>query len=171
MDKQEYWIKKKKAEWQEISSMGKRFEELNCSGYFYKDRLLRAKITLAVFLICLIHPTHGIADDWTREDSYRQAALTALLVADWGQTRYIAKHPDQCNSKGCLEEEGIARFWIGRHPTTGQVNNYFAASIAVNAAISYVLPPVWRHGWQYLYIGYEANTVGRNRNIGIKMAF
>lgn len=126
---------------------------------------------LALLLLIFAAGTAHAGDDWTREDTYRQAALTALLIADWAQTRYIAKHPDQCNNKGCLEEDGGARLWIGRHPTIGKVNNYFASSILANVAISYALPREWRHVWQYAHIVYEAGTVGRNRSIGIKLAF
>ena len=33
---QEYWIKRRQEEWRRITSMGKRFEEEDCSGYIYK---------------------------------------------------------------------------------------------------------------------------------------
>ena len=35
---QEYWIKRRQAEWVEISTMGVRFEEEDCSGYEYKGK-------------------------------------------------------------------------------------------------------------------------------------
>jgi hypothetical protein len=36
--KQEYWIKKKQEEWEKISTFGRRFEEEDRSGYFYKGK-------------------------------------------------------------------------------------------------------------------------------------
>ena len=112
-------------------------------------------------------------DPWTREDTYRQAALTALLVVDWGQTRYLVKHPIdpvQANGTYNWRAEGYNRF-LGEHPSLGRVNSYFLAAIVGHAAISYVLPCSLRHGWQYVWIGIEANTVERNHHIGIKMDF
>lgn len=106
-------------------------------------------------------PESTWAKDWTREDTNRQAVVTALLVVDWGQTRYIAKHPEFHETNPLL----------GEHPSIGQVNNYFVASILAHATVSMILPPDWRKGWQYIWIGIEADTVDRNRHIGIKVSF
>jgi len=102
-------------------------------------------------------------DDWTRQDTYRQAALTTLLVVDWAQTRYIVKNPN--------EQDGESNPVLGSHPSTGRVNNYFAASIAAHAAISIILPPTLRHGWQYVWIGAEVNQLARNYRLGVRMNF
>jgi hypothetical protein len=100
--------------------------------------------------------------DWTREDTYRQVAVTALLIVDWGQTRWIAKHPSQ------LYE---TNHFLGEHPSIARINNYFAASILWHAAISTLLPPDWRKGWQYVWIGIELEYVRRNYHIGVKVDF
>ena len=107
-------------------------------------------------------PPETWGKDWTREDTYRQSVLTVLLVVDWGQTRYIAKHP--------LQHKEMNQF-LGEHPSVGRVNNYFAASILGHAVISYILPPDWRKGWQYVWIGIEFGVVQRNHSIGIKVDF
>jgi hypothetical protein len=125
-------------------------------------------------------PPETWTKDWTTADTGRQSALTALLVVDWGQTLYVAEHPRIPCFKDIsgvifycanLQENGFARYFIGTHPSVGKVNNYFAASIIGHAMIAYVLPSAWRHGWQYVWIGAEANTVERNRHIGIKIDF
>jgi hypothetical protein len=110
-------------------------------------------------------------DPWTREDTYRQAAVTALLVVDWGQTRHIAKCTQITASPidRCYSETGNAKFYIGDNPSVGQVNNFFIASIIVNAAIAYALPARWRSWWQYGSIVYEMNYIHRNYSIGIKV--
>ena len=100
--------------------------------------------------------------DWTREDTYRQGGLTVLLIVDWGQTRWIARHP--------LQHKEMNQF-LGEHPSVSRVNNYFAASILGHAAISAVLPPDWRKGWQYVWIGIELGYVQNNHSIGIKVDF
>jgi hypothetical protein len=122
-------------------------------------------------------------DRWTREDSYRQAAVTALLVIDLGQTLWLVKNPK--NSQVCQPSPGFRQIpcstthqprpegnkLLGETPSIGRVNNYFAISILGHAAISYFLPRGWREGWQYVWIGIEANQVNYNRTIGIKIDF
>lgn len=122
----------------------------------------------------LVGPTHAEGlklDPWTREDTYRQSALTALLVIDWAQTRWFIRHNEQCaGTPGCAiwpETNPL----LGTYPTIGKVNNYFAASIIGHAAIGYMLPSAWRHGWQYVWIGIELNTTARNQRLGVKMDF
>lgn len=127
-------------------------------------------------------PSVCFAGDWSKEDTYRQTALTVLLVADFGQTRWIAKHafsdrpgsytgftepPSTISVESHYETSPL----LGRHPSIGKVNNYFMAAIIGHAAISNVLPRGWRNGWQYFWIGAEANQVNHNRRIGIKMDF
>lgn len=99
---------------------------------------------------------------WSSEDTYRQALSTALLGADWAQTRSIAK-----GIPGIHETNKL----LGQHPSVGMVNNYFAASALADAVIASQLPPEWRKIFQYGTIGLEAPTVGRNKfvfNIGMK---
>jgi len=146
--------------------------------------------TLALLLLALAGPAsaQGLAlpastwaKDWTTADTMRQAAVTALFVVDWGQSRWIARNgfreftfrnPDTAakeeitiTAEAFHETNPI----LGRHPSVGRVNNYFAAMIVGHAAISYVLPPAWRQAWQYVYIGYELKTVTHNRSIGVRI--
>jgi hypothetical protein len=111
------------------------------------------------------------AGDWSTEDTYRQAAVTALLVADWGQTRWIAKHNGLTEPGRFPVDAGERNPILGKYPSGGKVDAYFAAAIVGHAAISYVLPPDWRKGWQYVWIGLELGTVNANRAVGIKMAW
>lgn len=102
------------------------------------------------------------ADDWTREDTYRQSALTALLIADWAQSRYIAKTPNLGYETNHVLKD---------HPSVGRVDNYFIVATIGHAAISYVLPPTWRQGWQYFWIGVEVQKTVHNYNLGVKFSF
>ena len=122
----------------------------------------------AVIGIALLLVSFGAFADfnpnWTREDSLRQAAATTLFVADWYQTRYFIKHPCLDGTQTCarpLFENGPARHIIGRHPSVGELNTFTVLGIGAHAAISYMLPPEWRHAWQYVFIGYEAYNVHR----------
>ena len=112
-------------------------------------------------------------EDWTAGDTARQIAVTALMIVDWGQTRYIVKNPcgpyEHCVNP--LEERGPARYFIGNHPSLGQVNVYFAASVVLNAGIAYALPRGWRDAWQYLSAGRELYFTIDNHSAGIEMSF
>lgn len=130
-------------------------------------------VRVRILALLLILPSLCFADDWTREDTYTQAALTALLIVDWGQTRYLVKHPiDPKQPDGTYNwrAEGYNRF-LGEHPSIGRVNNYHVAVLAGHAAISTLLPPGWRKGWQYVWIGIESDTVYRNHHIGLRVDF
>jgi len=110
------------------------------------------------------------ADDWSTADTVRQGALTALLVADWAQTRWIVKNPGDVHERNLI---------LGPHPSTGQVNNYFAMVAVGHAAVSYTLPRDWsffglhfnpREAWSYVWIGVELETVRANY-VGIRYGF
>jgi hypothetical protein len=128
---------------------------------------IRHGAVLGLLLVVLAGCSPAWADDWTREDTYRQTALTALLVVDWAQTRWIVKHPDPIN--GVQHSEGNPL--LGSHPSVGRVNNLLAASIIAQAGIAYMLPPEWRRGWQHVWIGIEAGAVFHNHSVGVKLEF
>lgn len=98
----------------------------------------------------------------SRADWARQGVYTGVLMADWAQTRYIAKHLDEWHEMNPA---------LGRAPSIGRVNIYFGATVLVNAAITRALPAKYRPVWQYSSIGFEAFVVGRNAYIGIGMQF
>lgn len=114
------------------------------------------------YLLFLLFPCSCMAGDWTTADTVRQGVFTGLTVIDWAQTRYIAKHPYTFS-----ETNGV----LGDHPSVGKVNNYFATAIVGHAAVSYMLPPAWREGWQYVWIGVESQKTYHNHSIGIRFSF
>ena len=77
---------------------------------------------------------------------------------DWAQTRKIANNPDDYHEHNPI---------LGKHPSTGEVDVYFTASIAAHMAVSMVLPPEYRKWWQYVFIGVQAAAVGSNISIGL----
>src|SRR6266702_1874452 len=60
---------------------------------------------------------------------------------------------------------------LGKHPNIGRVNNYFAASIPINVAISALLPSKYRPLWQYVRLGVQISLVSYNRSVGIGIEF
>jgi hypothetical protein len=91
------------------------------------------RYTLLLLLLCL-SPCR--ADYWS-DDKTTNALIIAdnvLLGMDWLQTRYIAKNPDR------FHETGIAEHFIGRHPTTREVDQFFASWIVGTNLLIWALP-------------------------------
>lgn len=103
------------------------------------------------------------ADPWAAQDRALFAVNTALVAADWSQTRYIARHPN-------LYREDSAWF-IGPHPTVGQVDAYFVGTLAINFAVVDLLPEKWRTVYQGFFMVHRAQFVLSNHAVGIEMRF
>jgi hypothetical protein len=104
------------------------------------------------------------ADEWRTSDTYREAGFQVLNLIDWGQTRYIAQHPDKF-------KEVESAWIIGEHPSVQTVDNYMLFSAVVHPIVSYYLPHGWRDAWQYITIGGKINATANNATIGIKVSF
>jgi hypothetical protein len=102
------------------------------------------------------------AAEWTTADTAREAVYLGLHVADWGQTLQIAEHPDRYSEANPI---------LGRKPTRGRINRYFAATAIGHAAVSYLLPRPYREAWQYVTIGFEGATVLQNARLGVSFGF
>lgn len=117
---------------------------------------------LAVVILLSVPVTARGADEWTSGDTARQAVYLTLHVADWAQTRHIARHPEEFTERNPV---------LGEHPSVGRVNGYFAATALAHTAVSWALPRGWREGWQYVTIGVESVVVARNYRLGVKFDF
>jgi len=133
-------------------------------GYEYRGPFFFGKVTTGAYVLAILLlvacPAH--ADEWTKEDTYREAAYLALHVADWGQTLEVANHPDEYHETNPV---------LGSHPSRGRVNAYFIATGILHPVVSYVLPRPYRELWQYGTIGIEIICVGNNAAIGVGFGF
>ena len=118
------------------------------------------KNIIAVIVLLLSSSAHA---DWSKADTNRQIAFTAVTVLDWSQTRYISKHPD-------VFYEDFNKY-LGEHPTTNKVNNYFLSAMLINYYIAYALPDKYRKYWQYASISVETHFVRNNYQLGIGFDF
>lgn len=117
-----------------------------------------------LILLALIIPLNSEAQfaNWSPTDKALLATSTALLVADWGQTRYIAKNPDRFHEKNPL---------LGKHPSVGEVDGYFVTAIIGNYLLADVIGPTNRKWYLGGVTAMETVVVIRNRGIGIKISF
>lgn len=100
---------------------------------------------------------------WTAGDTALQAVFLTTLAIDRGQT--------VAGQEMKRDEVGWARHFIGSHPSSGQVNRYFATCAMLHTAVAIVLPKPYREIWQSFWIGVEVSTVDSNVNAGISVRF
>ena len=100
-------------------------------------------------------------NEWTRTDTALQLSYTALHIADWGQTLDIENHPYAYETNPIL----------GRNPTRGEINTYFASTLALHWLIARALPQKWRNQFQLGTIALEFNVVTDNHSAGIRFNF
>ena len=96
--------------------------------------------------------------DWTWTDTGLQVTYLTLHTMDWTQTLHIARNPDKYYEMNQT---------LGRHPSEGRVNSYFAATALLNTGAAWLLPKPWRTMWQVGFIVDRYAYVQHNRRIGI----
>lgn len=94
---------------------------------------------------------------WQAIDVTALALSTAALVIDWRQT-----HGAAADNWRTTQEVGVASMAVGSSPSTRVVDGYFAATIAVNAALWALLPRRWRSAIPLAVIGIETSTIVSN---------
>ena len=113
-----------------------------------------------ILILCLL-PLSAQAD-WDRVDYLLGTTAVAALVVDWGQTRYIAKHPE------AYREMNI---FLGEHPSVGRVNTYFTGVIIGTVVLANWLTPANRKVFLGTITGVELLVTNHNRGLGVKIAF
>ena len=115
---------------------------------------------LIVFAAMLL--TAPAQAEWTSADTAREAVYLGLHVADWGQTLSVPGNCDRYTETNPI---------LGKCPSRGDVNRYFAITGAAHAAVAYLLPRPYREAWQYVWIGFEAHQVATNWQAGVRFNF
>lgn len=101
-------------------------------------------------------------DAWSEDQLRMGAALAAVTVVDWAQTRYIADNPDRFHETNPI---------MGRHPSIGRVDRYFATSILVGAVVLDALPSEYRDYALKAGLVLEVLVVSNNARIGVGVKF
>jgi hypothetical protein len=114
-----------------------------------------------LFLLAFVAGTAS-ADPWDTTDKVLGATAVTALVLDWGQTRYIAKHPDQFYEKNPL---------LPTHPSVGRVNTHFVLAITGTLLIADYLSPSNRKVFLATMTVLELNVVGKNKSLGVRVDF
>lgn len=122
---------------------------------------MKALVSVIVCLMLAGCATH-FGQGWSKADTAREIIWEGLHVVDWGQTRYIAKHPDKFYEINPL---------IGKHPSTSKVDIYMAGTTLLHPVVSGYLKPEYRKWFQYITIGISGGCVINNASIGVKVGW
>lgn len=101
------------------------------------------------------------ANDFSLEDWQRQIAYTAVHLADWQQTRRIARNP------AWVETNPI----LGPKPRQVEVNRYFAGTLVGHYLIAQALPVGPRRAFQEGTFTLQVSVVKSNYNLGVGLNF
>ena len=133
----------------------------------FRSIIVRTTHLAYALILILLLSCPAQAGEWTKQDTYREAAYLALHVIDASQTIYIAEHPEKYCEKN--------RLFFSEHPSKGEVYWKFAAGAVAHVAISYGLkkyaPDGWSEAFQWVTIGVEVGAVANNARIGIGFGF
>jgi hypothetical protein len=97
--------------------------------------------------------------NWSASDKAVFGAGFIFSLMDWSETLQIADNPDRWHETNPI---------MGRNPSRGTVNTYFATGIAVQLLVLYFAPPDWR---RYILGGnaaVEGSMVIQNMSNGIR---
>ena len=120
------------------------------------------KKIIYILMLFSLSITPAIGSEWSKQDTYRELAWTAILALDYKQTLTIVNDPSKYEEYNPL---------LGKHPSQRKVEIYFASCAIIHPIISYYLPPQYRKWWQYITIGVEAGAIGNSLRAGIGFAF
>lgn len=123
---------------------------------------IRLQIIIIAIALILLPATCTLADEWTNADTQWEIAYQVVHAVDWGQTRYIAEHPDEFHEMNPI---------LGEHPSVGSVDAYFITTGVVHYLIARKLPSKYRRAWQVVFTIDHAQAVANNYQLGIKVKF
>jgi hypothetical protein len=99
---------------------------------------------------------------WTDTENKLFIAHTALVIADWSQTRYIAKNPNS----GYVEVNPL----FGKHPHKDKVDILFLASL-IGTYYAFDYADSNRENMLITATIVRGAVVGHNLNIGVRIGF
>lgn len=102
---------------------------------------------------------------WDKTNTALEIGYQTAALVDWGQTlNFNANHP-----LGPKEHE--MNPILGKHPSRGDINTYFALTGAAHVLGSALLHEPYRMIFQGVSLGIEADAAFKNYKLGIGVKF
>lgn len=99
-------------------------------------------------------------DPWNTEQKVALTIAVSAIAIDWLQTRQIAKNPDKFKEYNPV---------LGKHPSVGEVNVYFAIATGALLLVADFLPSEYRTAVLGGIAFMEVSMVGNNYVHGISV--
>ena len=120
------------------------------------------RLAAGCLLVAAAAAAQAQAPAWTTLDYSLAGGAATMMLIDWAQTRYSARHPDQYSERNPA---------IGEQPSTAKVDQYFALASLLMAGATYVLPRRERRLFLGGVLVVETSAVVSNYRIGVKVDF
>lgn len=114
-----------------------------------------------LLIILAVYPRNAKANEWIKEDTVLQATYSALHIVDWSQTLEIKARKN--------EGHGESNLILGRYPSRGKINRYFAGTLIGHYLVAMWLDKPYRNIWQSAWINIEWYYVNHNKRRGISI--
>jgi hypothetical protein len=101
-------------------------------------------------------------EDWSTSTRALTGLSMALTVADWGQTRMIARNPQTYRELNPI---------LGPHPSQSRVDAYMIGYLATQYLIAEYAPEPMKTLLLTYVLVVQAKAVGNNRSIGLQIRF
>jgi hypothetical protein len=102
-------------------------------------------------------------EKWERTDSILLGTSLTTLAIDWGQTRDLARRQEPPFTE--------ANPFLGKHPSVGRVDTYFAFVMAGTVGLSAVLPVTYRRWFLGGLTVLETAVIIDNHRLGLRVRF
>lgn len=116
-----------------------------------------------ILVLALALPAAAHAGDpWDTGDRTLGLIVAGLVVTDWGQTRYVAKHPELFSERNKI---------LGEHPSPGKVDRYFVGMLVAGYFFVDWLTPNNRKAVLLGFSIVELKVTQHNKSIGVRVEF
>jgi hypothetical protein len=120
-----------------------------------------ARVVRIVLLCLALLTLPAQAREWTDEELRWGAALAVTRIIDWGQTRYIAKHPGEFRE---------ANPFLPHHPSMSDVNRHFIVGNLLMFGAAHYLPQ-YRSTLLKVWVAIGVGANAHNAAIGVRISF
>lgn len=121
------------------------------------------RVLLCAALLLAAQTAHA-SDPWRTQDVVLEGLYQTALIADWKQTRLIAKNPAHYR-------EGTSSGLFGSYPSVSDVNRLFVVGSLLHVATVHWLPAEYRTAFQSVGVTMEMYCIRRNLRIGLNVTF
>lgn len=111
------------------------------------------------YLLLLLLSFNVYGADWSSADTKREVSWQVINFIDYRQTSNISEPHYEQNP------------FLGKHPSQGEIDKYFAVSALTHYVTSRLLSFEYRRNWQWLTIGVSGSIVFHNYQIGLTVNY